>query len=286
MKEEEQLLLKQQEAEIMNTLKKALASGEKLERHSQPAIVIENKEPPEIPELSMGDMIPSEFTGEDAVRYLARLTLTVRKGEELEEEVEGVSDEGEEVALVSRKGEDHVSGDKSVKKKNASEKKASADNGKNTSKTKTKKKKRKKRKPSKKPRPSHTPSDPQRIARSAIYEELERETAQIIKEAAEALNRNQTPVLRETKAYTIPGSATPPPPPPPPSETTPTTTEAPPTTAPKVRKTQKEIRDEEIRKRFPGTRAWPTLEECEEKPLPKTVVFTSTWLSVTAKGVK
>ena len=51
-------------------------------------------------------------------------------------------------------------------------------------------------------------------------------------------------------------------------------------------KSRNDIREEETRKRFPGIRPWPTLEECMQSPLPKYIVFTSTWLSVTAKGVK
>ncbi len=51
-------------------------------------------------------------------------------------------------------------------------------------------------------------------------------------------------------------------------------------------KTREDIREEELKKRFPGFRPWPSLEECRGKPLPKYIVFTSTWLSVTAKGIK
>ena len=51
MREEEQAVLRQQEVEIMNKLKEAIQSGKKLERTSQPAIVVENKEPPEVIEL-------------------------------------------------------------------------------------------------------------------------------------------------------------------------------------------------------------------------------------------
>lgn len=51
-------------------------------------------------------------------------------------------------------------------------------------------------------------------------------------------------------------------------------------------KSRDDIREEETRKRFPGIRPWPTLEDCQKSPLPRYVVFTSTWLSVTAKGVK
>lgn len=39
-------------------------------------------------------------------------------------------------------------------------------------------------------------------------------------------------------------------------------------------------------KRYPGFRPWPSLQDCAAMSLPKTLIFTSTWLSVTAKGVK
>ena len=40
------------------------------------------------------------------------------------------------------------------------------------------------------------------------------------------------------------------------------------------------------RERYPGFQPWPTLQECAVMSLPKTLLFTSTWLSVTAKKIK
>ena len=45
-------------------------------------------------------------------------------------------------------------------------------------------------------------------------------------------------------------------------------------------------REEELRKRWPDYLPWPTPEDCQRKPPPQYMVFTSTWLSVTAKKVK
>lgn len=45
-------------------------------------------------------------------------------------------------------------------------------------------------------------------------------------------------------------------------------------------------REEELRKRWPDYLPWPTLEDCQRKPPSQYMVFTSTWLSVTAKKVK
>ena len=50
--------------------------------------------------------------------------------------------------------------------------------------------------------------------------------------------------------------------------------------------TAKETGKEREVKRYPGYRPWPSLQECAALSLPKSLVFTSTWLSVTAKGVK
>lgn len=418
MKEEEQALLRQQEIEIMSKLKEAIKNGKKMERTSQPAIVMENKEPPDIPELKMGEMVDSPFTGDNAMRYLARLPLGSRKGEGADEEVKGqVEDE-----VKGEEGLDTEDGESGVKSEEIGREEApmkeTGENGKLdrggksdsnsilskamgeelTKRAKSsKKKKRSARKQRQMSKKSKTQSDPDfdkwEEQRLKLYQEIERDTREALIVAAEAINRNQTPVVQESKVYSMPGrrgkSKAPPilkntPPmtadksttaasddpnvptdrtqsedtptnteatptdtealddkatptndetPPadidgPPttnkesspeptstegkasessdSEATPTdatTTESPPTSndtrdsdeqdypvnrarPPKHRKTREEIREEEIRKRFPGMRAWPTQEECDEKPLPKTVVFTSTWLSVTAKGVK
>lgn len=46
------------------------------------------------------------------------------------------------------------------------------------------------------------------------------------------------------------------------------------------------MRKKEDVKRYPGYRPWPSLQDCAAMSLPKTLLFTSTWLSVTAKRVK
>lgn len=45
-------------------------------------------------------------------------------------------------------------------------------------------------------------------------------------------------------------------------------------------------REEELRKKWPENLPWPSLEDCRRKPPPQYMVFTSTWLSVTAKKFK
>lgn len=439
MKEEEQAMLRQQEIEIMAKLKIAMESGMKLETQSQPAIVIPNKEPPDIPEIAIGEMLASDFTGEDAIRYLARLSLAngeeeergavERSGErkvmeaeanggERREEVGGVREEvrddgvreeneggegmegerdgggregeqressGESLeedsgASMSKPGIDGMVDDGTLVAENPAKSATPEDN---THAELAKGSKQEGRGRSEAAEPRTDPSLTMEEKLAAVYKEIERDTRLVVEEAVQALNRNERPIRREGKTYVIPGpgnrrggasapanrpaklttgeklpidslpvsnselpSEAPPTdeaklahkvstaegaaenPPveeselladaPPTAEATPTDettpsdkdtpteitanatsspdqraplTDAPPTKPkrprpPKNRRMLDESRHEEIRKQFPGYRAWPTQEECDEKPLPATVVFTSTWLSVTAKGIQ
>ena len=82
----------------------------------------------------------------------------------------------------------------------------------------------------------------------------EEELEKYLSDTAKVINENKSPVQRRVQAKMI--------------------------------RNHEAIRDEEIQKRFPGYRPWPKLDECHEKPPQKYIVFTSTWLSVTAKGLK
>ena len=53
----------------------------------------------------------------------------------------------------------------------------------------------------------------------------------------------------------------------------------------KENKLQKAKKTDSV-KRYPGYRPWPSLQDCAAMSLPKTLLFTSTWLSVTAKRVR
>ena len=404
-KEEEKDALRRQEAEIMDTIKDVVKTG-KVERRSQPAMVIENKEPPEIPEMSMGEMADSPFTGEDAVRYLVRLALENYKGKltrggrrtpEMEDREEASGDSkqdggrvdgvvekehveesvgelqgSQEGALQDRK-EDNKEPDTMLSTSDSGRANSGLENGDKVE-TVKKKTKKKKKNPKKGKRVKHRAAA--EAIRRAKLQELDKETRQIIKEAAEALNRNQTPVLRRStpKVYRLPTDEDPIPLPgveePSTTDTLRTSTTGKnkesssdkrvrsadkpsastednsksgtsrqqgkseedkinPETASetegkknvtdsaaagsaadkdgaealssgskrppqqqnnlplhRLRKTREQIREEEMRRRFPERRPWPTLEECEDMHVPKSVVFTSTWLSVTAKGIK
>lgn len=45
-------------------------------------------------------------------------------------------------------------------------------------------------------------------------------------------------------------------------------------------------REAALRKKWPENLPWPSLDDCRHNPPPQYVVFTSTWLSVTAKKIK
>ena len=51
-------------------------------------------------------------------------------------------------------------------------------------------------------------------------------------------------------------------------------------------KMEKDNEKEELRKKWPENLPWPSLEDCKRKPPAQYMVFTSTWLSVTAKKIK
>ena len=87
--------------------------------------------------------------------------------------------------------------------------------------------------------------------------ERDPEIDRILHEVADTINRNQTPIQRKLPSRVLPP------------------------------RTRDPIGMEEVRIRHsPKARHWPSMEECLENDLPKYLVFTSTWLSVTAKGVE
>ena len=296
MQEEEDRVLKEHEEQLLKDLKEAVRAekeGRKITRQTKPAIVLENREPPEIPEFKMEEPLSSNFTGEDAIWYMFRLSLFSQmqqarreeeereKANQLKQAEEGSdngaamgkeSDTAEEVSEsqvdeaatdiakeereCENSSKDTTKGspppaedDKNEKSDANSKSKASGNSG--TKKSKTKLKKSNKKKASSTPPPTPRPIDNQQSF------ERDPEVERILNEVVETLNRNQTPVQRKIPSRVIPRS-------------------------PDQFRNSDEIR---IR-HSPRARPWPSLDECQDKPLPKFLVFTSTWLSVTAKGVK
>ena len=58
---------------------RAEKKGRKITQQTKPAIVLENRELPELPEFKMEDPLPSNFTGEDAIWYMFRLSQLSRE---------------------------------------------------------------------------------------------------------------------------------------------------------------------------------------------------------------
>ena len=174
----------------------------------------------------------------------------VSKSEMDEATTADVVAKGERQGEISSKDTTNDSPDKSDKSDTSIKSTGSSSGG--TNKSKTKSKKSSKKKASSTPPPAPRPIDNQQSF------ERDPEVERILNEVVETLNRNQTPVQRKIPSRVIPRSPD-----------------------------QFRGNSDEIRIRHsPRARPWPTLDECQDKPLPRFLVFTSTWLSVTAKGVK
>ena len=77
MQEEEDRVLKEHEEQLLKDFKEAVGAkkeGRKITRQTKPAIVLKNRELPEIPEFKMEDPLPNNFTGDDAIWYMFRLS--------------------------------------------------------------------------------------------------------------------------------------------------------------------------------------------------------------------
>lgn len=149
--------------------------------------------------------------------------------------------------------------------------------------------------------------DPQLIAQSRA--EIEAELRDIVVASARAIGNNQSPVAQKTPVKVIPNEKTPPillkgegivkndvk------QETLDKIDENPSTDEKERRDLEQDgkaeggakesdipvkMRKKSDARRYPGYRPWPSLQDCAAMSLPKTLIFTSTWLSVTAKGVK
>ena len=294
MQEEEARLLKEHEEQLMKDLKEAVRAekeGRKMPRQTKPAIILENREPPEIPEFKIEPPVASPFTGDDAILYMFRLSLFTRVRQKLEEDArkaaaekrerEERGDGDDKSSVIASKEESSLSsensrdssGDKKQRERadsvtngrnilNDSSVSKEADNddsmqtkgtdddkvaSKSSGMKKSKSKSKKKNKKSSPPKPTID-------SRQSF--ERDPEIDKILHEVVETLNRNQTPVQRKLPSRVVPRNNEP-------------------------------IREENIRiHKNPNARPWPKLEECIDNPQPKFLVFTSTWLSVTAKGVE
>lgn len=270
MRENEEEVRREEEARLIEELEDAVRNGKKIEQKSLPPLVVENIEPPEIPEMKVQDMLSSAFTGENAIRYLTSLALLSRTRTKEKEMLESsnVKDTPEDVPdtqqldvneSVQSSSRESVSNDSKTDylEENVSSIVPPLDNQHQADTS----------------NPSENSPDNNDTQAKAIHgtdnipessvdnknseKLIDPDIEELLDKAATAIKNDQSPVPQKTP--------------------------------PKVksrRRTPAEIREEEIHRRYPGTRPWPTMEECEEKPPPKKLVFTSTWLSISAKGAR
>ena len=352
LEEKQEEVKKRHEAQLLKDIQEAMKGGIPV-RTEHPAMVLENTNPPEIPEMKVETALPSTFTGQDAIRYLTKLTLIQQSNRREKEraetkkkmEEEGSTQNTKDKARDNRRLSPNTTDDgkptSSAEKGNSSEP-ASLDaqrqetdpktddttnlrsngatsvHGTNipstTDETNTGTSAQENNTTlsqfpveggadrgagggadsevtNKQPEPDSETKQEKEATKTTQEEgansdrsnarlnqnqgkgkrrsrrldtssikfgadndiDLNPELERLIAETAKTINDQKTPVQRRVPA--------------------------------KI-KSRDDIREEETRKRFPGIRPWPTLEDCQKSPLPKYVVFTSTWLSVTAKGVK
>lgn len=358
LEEKQEEVKKRHEAQLLKDIQEAMKDGVPV-RTEHPAMVLENTDPPEIPEMKVEAALPSTFTGQDAIRYLTKLALIQRRDRrekkqaemkkkmEDEESTQNTKDKAhdnqrsspnttdDETPTSAEKGSssepasldaqyhsspltssgcqnetegengvaptpttdtqtpqtqeihssatsvhgtnipltiDERNRDRSAQENDATLSQFPLEGGADSNKepesdSETKREKEAMKTTQKEGANSERTNTQmnQKQARSQRPDissikfgtdndiDLNPELERLIAETAKTINDQKTPVQRRVPA--------------------------------KI-KSRDDIREEETRKRFPGIRPWPTLEDCQKSPLPRYVVFTSTWLSVTAKGVK
>lgn len=351
LEEKQEEVKKRHEAQLLKDIQEAMKGGIPV-RTEHPAMVLENTNPPEIPEMKVEAALPSTLTGQDAIRYLTKLALIqqrnrrekkraeTKKNMEEEGSTQNTTDKARDIQRLSPKTTDDGKPTPAAEKGNSSEPasldaqhqetdpntedttnlrsandatsvhgtnipsttgetntdaqenhatlsqfpvEAGADRGAGggadsevTNKQPEPDPETKQEKEAVKTTQEDSANSDRTNARSNQNQgkgkrrsqrpdtssikfgadndiDLNPELERLIAETAKTINDQKTPVQRRVPA--------------------------------KI-KSRDDIREEETRKRFPSIRPWPTLEDCQKSPLPKYVVFTSTWLSVTAKGVK
>ena len=250
MQQTEEELLRKQEEMILQTLQETVkrgTDGGKFKHTTAPPIVVENTAPPEIPELKMEDMVASPYTGEDAIRYLTKLALLECSRNKLRE-AERKGNEGLDSSNDTVEGSTDAEMD-SVDHQSAQSPNDGVSHSIQTGES------------NDSTRPNSEPSENQNLDNSAAKSEPKSD-----QNHDNAVTENETkpdtqpPIIDDSK-YDIP------------------------VVLHRRSRSREDLRNDVIKKRFPGTRPWPELEECQQKSLPKSVPFTSTLLSVTAKGI-
>lgn len=275
MHEKELEIQREEESRIIEELTDAVLNGKTIEQKTQPPLIVENIEPPEIPEMKVQEMVSSTYTGENAIRYLTSLALLARARFKKRDMLESQDTSRDEPSEADKSEQSDVSPNVTDEPANDN---SSTDNLSNPKENATSGEEVVPTIPSSNKDTQTDEVAPTIHSSNKTVSDLSSETAseskansqsdsksievdpdveKILEKAADAIKNGQSPVLQKT-----------------------------PPKVKRKRKTRDEIREEEIQRRFPGTRPWPTMEDCNEKPPPKKLVFTSTWLSVTAKGAR
>ena len=259
MREKERQVLQEEQDKLVREMADAVLNGKPLEPRNEPPLILEDIEPPEIPEMRVQEMKPAEFTGENAIRYLTSLSLLrrARLNRLSEKERKSPEEQNKQPQEGLKNGkEQKTTKDTIVIKKPSQQEKPAVKTSKETV-----------SKSDKKDQPlanSDTVAQPNTTNQTARKQSTD-DKSKIISEESEPVRKSGSDVDNAKKKEATQTLPSPP---------------------KRKGKTHEEIREEEIKKRFPGTRPWPTVEECVEQPPPRKLVFTSTWLSVTAKGAK
>ena len=282
MQKKERQALQEEQDKLIREMSDAVLHGKPLAtRRNEPPLILEDIEPPEIPEMRVQELKPAEFTGENAIWYLTSVSLMQKaRLKKLSEKdrlaLEEQMKQPQEVIKVGNEYSDSATKVRIPIKKIPVQKKpipVSTPPNKQT----------------KKEPPANTQSTKQKKQKTpASKEEDTKIRPKVNLTTAEANTTNQTapdkpsakPDTMKLEVAEQADKA---------AEKSKKKEQATQTSPPPQKrkgKTHEEIREEEIKKRFPGTRPWPTVDECLDQPPPRKLVFTSTWLSVTAKGAK
>ena len=288
-------MLKQQEAILTRDINRALESIRSHEKIRQPPPVVK---PPEVLARENSSDQDSPFVGEDAVRYMTNLAL-LRDKRNREAEKEGEKERRERKEIERKlkeeilKVENDGSLEEFIRRKRSQEGNADSRNHARIESNELDITPLVKQIASQ-IQAENNNYDPQLIAQSRA--EIEAELKEIIAASARAIANDQSPVQRTIPTRIISHEAH--------LQGTHTTKEDDSTeeidseegdgrrikdTVAKdteKERVSKETKKDDTVQRYPGYRPWPSLQECAAMSLPKTLLFTSTWLSVTAKGIK
>lgn len=132
LEEKQEEVKKRHEAQLLKDIQEAMKGGIPV-RTEHPAMVLENTNPPEIPEMKVEAALPSTLTGQDAIRYLTKLALIqqrnrrekkraeTKKNMEEEGSTQNTKDKARDIQRLSPKTTDDGKPTPAAEKGNSSE---------------------------------------------------------------------------------------------------------------------------------------------------------------------